>query len=232
MDDEQIQREMWETFARLVPDSARRRDAALQMIAKTTRADPRAQRAGTILATASTEQIDAAFERATPRGRTIPAGATRGGAPNSSSVSRRVTDAARGAVASLEELLEQITSVFAAPLTMATARAVRGGPRRGPGDEPEGEEESHDSFSISVPKQLTDLGVGAFGIARLQEGTLQVRLRRPAGTTPPSIVAIAFADGTASDPVVLTVTAAALTAELAWEHPDPPQELLLGVGPK
>ena len=219
MGDETIDRQMWEAFARCVPDEEARRAIAARVIARAAAADPRVVAAREVFATATPEEIDAAFARAVVRGSFSPEQAIE---ESRRPLRDRVTDVARAAVTDLEAMLNRMSDVFVARLTVARGTL--------------GSTVPHDPdvggagvFRFDVPAGLASLGLAARGSADLDAGTLELRVRRTRSDTLPPIVVMAVADGDATEPVVMQQSPTEISAVLVWGAEGFPDDVVLGV---
>lgn len=221
MNDEAIERQLWEAFARCVPDEELRRTIAARVIGREAAADPRVVVAREVLAAATPEQIDAAFARAVDRGSFSPA--------DEAEVARqplleRLASAVLDAASDLAAKLDRLSEVFVMPLTLA-----RGGGVLGAGEAEHAGDDDVGAFRFDVPSGLVAFGLAARGSAELADGILEVRVRRISADALPPIVVIAVADGKATEPVVMTQERTAVSALLVWDDEGIPGDVLLGV---
>lgn len=219
MSDDSIEQQMWDAFARCVPDEEARRAIAARVIARAAAADPRAVAAREVFAGATPEEFDAAFARAAVRGSFSSAEVIEDAR---TPLRDRVVEVARAAVADFQAMLDRMSDVFVARLTVARGTL---GPHR-PEDVDVGD---GGVFRFDVPAGLASLGLAARGSADLDAGMLELRVRRTRSDALPPIVVMAVADGKATEPVVMHQGPTDISAVLVWGPDGFPDDVVLGV---
>jgi hypothetical protein len=207
-----------EVFARVVPDDEQRREIAARVHIRDLMQDPDVVAARQLLASASPQELDAAFlalERydalATP-----PAAVD--DRPLSPGRLRRAAETLKAGVARTGDRFQEI---FVA--TLIPAGAMRGDRRSTEADHPESSQDEARSFAFRIPERLAQLsGLESEGSAEIRAGTLHIVISRTleGGIAPVSVVAIT--DGQVTDPVEMVPDPEypeLLSASMIWPHP-------------
>lgn len=220
MTDEATERLIRETFARCVPDEEARRTIAARVRAREMLEDPDVIAARQLLASASPEEIEAAFRVALERGSFAAASP----ATERATVWERLMVAARAMMAGMEATLDQLSGIFVAILQPASGLL---------GAEPDPPIGEASSFTFPLPGNLANLdGLPGYGDAEIDDGVLHIFINRTADGDGPQLVVLAVGDEQVTDPVALepdTEYARLLTAAVDWPQSSTPIRLLIAI---
>ena len=211
-----IERQMWEAFARCVPDEEIRLAVIARMIGRRTARDPGVVAARQALAAATPKELDVAFARAVKRGSFAPVD------PLTSTSAQLDGRLEPKDPSGIDMTLEDLSPVFVVPLE------ARYRPEGHKSDRPANVGVSR-RFRFVVPDELIGLGLSVQGEVEYDAGDLAVRIGAPnAGALPP-IGVLAVGDGKVSELVLMQDGSTELSAVVPWDANGTPVDLIFGV---